>query len=461
MAINSPRKRKAADSPKKPKSRTEQVKIIVDNTSSQENPILVSFPGGLPESIQQSTTSESERPTCQWQKLSQKSSAGREVTAKDKHCSYSAYSRGLGYDDRRTKVCVGVYDKSRGVVMIREAASKGTVFALQQSVPSYLEKNGTEEQNALDRLAYSTSVFEDFGSAKKQRVLKSQAANRVDINHVVGAGSGSAVMQQVLNGESMSESNIKAIAENKANGGTPSRSISTKAVDLAQEAARRNLLPDYDENANKPDRVYNAREIAGTAAWTRIYNKVHACTHSDDVVEEVVSCVFEKDWSPSALKVVKATNPEKADAKDRFTSAILVNWLIKFFTNNQRKRTLPPVIESKSTYFGIPAEVASRWITLFTTAIPDDKGDISRAMSKQDKDKCVVHALILYMISQGPAMKIPDLKPIAEDLKKPVNDCAVLLREAGCQVTKKGTAVAVALKTPLTFPPPRRAKSGN
>ena len=83
-----------------------------------------------------------------------------------------------------------MYDKKRGVVTIHEAASKGTVFALRQSVPSYNANGGGHAEtkpgdtSALDR----SQVFEDFGSSKKRKVLKSQAANQVDIDNVVGAG---------------------------------------------------------------------------------------------------------------------------------------------------------------------------------------------------------------------------------------------------------------------------------
>lgn len=77
-------------------------------------------------------------------------------------------------------------------------------------------------------------------------------------------------------------------------------------------------------------------------------------------------------------------------------------------------------------------------------------------MSKANKDRCVVHILLLYMMAQ-PTMKISDLRPIAEDLKLAVNDCAQILRQAGCTITKKGIALSATLKTPLTFPPPKKA----
>jgi hypothetical protein len=444
MASRSPKKRKAS----KDKAKTT---FQVEDPNPTGNPIVVSFPGGIPESVQNGE--DTGRPKFLWQKRNQKSSFGRKLTGEDKHCVYSSQSQGLGYDDRRTKLCIGVYDKKRGVVVLREAASRGTVFALEQSVPSYIEKNGEVEAEPGKGLLYSTQVYQDFGSSKKQKVIKSQAANQVDIDHVVGAGAGSAVMQQVMKGASMSESNRKAIAEESKIGGS---STPMKAVDTAYEVARRNFLPVYDENAVKPDKVYSAKDIAGDRAWTKVYKRVDACSHKDDITDAIVGIVYGSDWYPSVRKIVDEVSPESKFAKDRFTCALLLNWLIKFYDNNHKRRTIPTPNETKATYYGIPVEVASRWVTNFTTSVAEDDGKVSHAMSKQNKDKCIVHALLLFMMAQGNTMKISSIKPIAEDMKVPVNDCAQMLRLAGCTITKKAATLSAALKTPLTFPQPKR-----
>ena len=78
-------------------------------------------------------------------------------------------------------------------------------------------------------------------------------------------------------------------------------------------------------------------------------------------------------------------------------------------------------------------------------------------MSKANKDKCLVHVLILYMMAHGESIKIGDLKQSSKDLKVPINDCGQMLRLAGCTITKKGAAMAAALKTPLEFPSIKKA----
>lgn len=445
MAERSAKKRKASR-----EKRT--IKIQVEDPGTIGNPVVVSFPGGLPQSMQKES-SEVTHPKFLWQKINEKSTFGRRIIGQDKHCVYSSKCKGLAYDDRRTKLCVGVYNKKRGVVVIREAASKGTVFSLEQTVPAYLERNGNANSGLGRATMEYTKVYEDFGSSKKRKVIKSQAANRFDVNDVVGVdGEGaSAVMELVMKGESMSESNRKALKNDNDNGITAST-----AVEASLEAARRDFLPAYDIHAVKPHQVYNAKEIAGDMAWTRVYNKVHACLHADDPASTILESILERDWSDSVVKLVKEINPDSKHAGHRYTCAILANWIIKFYNGNQKRRQMPPPNETKSSYFGIPIEVACRWVKLFTTSFNDDRGKLSYAMSKSNKDKCILHALLQFMMAHGNSMKIGDLKPIAMDMKVTVAECGQLLRLAGCTITKKGPIYSAVLKTPLTFPPPPR-----
>jgi hypothetical protein len=390
-----------------------------------------------------------------WQKLRENSSIARKVVGQDKHCLYNASSKGMMYDDRRTKLCVGVYDKKRGVLMIREAASRGTVYSLEQTTPTYLVNNELSQSRTVeDILAGGTNVFEDFGSSKKRKVLKSQAANRVEVDHVVGAGEGSAVVQQVTQGKFMSESNRRALAATR-NGETDRN----RAQESAFEALRRNFLPAYDEDAVKSNKVYDSKNIIGEAGWSKVYNKVYACLHQADPSAAIEGCLgdIERAWVPCALKVVREISPDSTNAGYRYTSAILLNYLIKFYNLSHRRRSISPINEKKAIYFGIPNEVASRWLELFTTTIQNRSGKTTHAMSKANKDKCIVHALILYMISQGPKMKIANIQHISDELKVAVADCGNMLRLAGCTITKKGVVFSASLKTPLTFPPPKQA----
>ena len=434
----------------------QEKKSVVIKVKKSTNPIVVSFPGGLPESVQNRSVKP---PRFVWQKSDANSKRGRRVVGYDRHCLYAASARGMLLDDRRTKLCVGVYDKKRGTVVLHESATNGTVFALQQSVPTYIERNGqvgTDTLSTADR----PNIFEDFGSLKKRRVLKSQAANRVDVNHVVGAGHDSAVVNQIMHGEGMSKSNREVI-ENTKQTNTEKKS----ANELALNEARKQLLPEFDTGATEPSRVYDARGIAGENSWNRIHRKVTACLHQEDPIDAVVQSIFEKDWFEFVLKLVMEVNPDAKNSSFRISCAILVNWMVKFYNMHKGKRRIASIEEEKGHHFGIPIEEVARCLKLFATELPpradveEEEKKPSYVMSKQNKDKMVVHILLLFMIASGASMKIVDIGSIAKTLQVPVNDCSGFLKYAGCSISRKGINLSATLKTPLTFP--RAGRRGN
>ncbi|KAG7361529.1 A49-like RNA polymerase I associated factor [Nitzschia inconspicua] len=425
------------------------VKIRVAESKTGDNPVVVAFPCGVPESaIAKSAIS---KPTLKfvWQQLNENSKSGRRVVGFDRDCLYSAQANGLGYDDRQTKLVVGVYHKKRNTLTLHEAASRGTVFTLQQSVPSYMEQNEQTETGKGGNEEIKPNVYEDFGSSKKRRVLKSQAANRVDIDNVVGAGDGSAMVHQMMKGQGMSESNRMAIEEDRRTDSTQ-KSASEKAL----EDARLQILPTYDEHAVKPDKVYDAKKIAGNKAWKRVFDNVFACLHKENPTDAIVESIFERDWQAFVLQFVKEVDTQADNAAYRITCAILINWMIKFYRINNKRRSIEGVDETRSTYFGMPSEVAARCFELFTTPVsnPEKSGKAHFAMTKTKNDKMITHILLMYMMSQGPSMKIPRINPIAESLGIPAGQCSTLLRYAGCRVMKVGNDASASLKTPLEFP---------
>ena len=443
-------RRKRKSNPSYEEDEIRQVKITVAESDPDENPIVISFPGGLPESIINKDHEHvvvSQVPKFSWQKLDDRSRFGRRVVGYDKHIVYSGSAEGLGFDDRKTKVCVGVYNKKLGTLTLHEAATRGTVFAMGQTVPAYNQLNGHIETKKGIR-ASQPNVFEDFGSSKKKKVLKSNAANRVEIDNVVGAGSSSAMVHHIMEGHSMSESNRQAI-EGSRQSGTDRKS----ATQTALEEARKQLLPAYDEDAVRPELVYDARQIAGEKAWNRVYRKVEACLHKDDPIEEVIDSIPESRWNSFAKQFIRNTKPRSDNVTFRITCSLLANWMVEFYKNNGSRKVIEGVDETKSTYFGIPSEVAGRCIDLFTTPLGEGtKKKKNFVMSKQNKEKALIHILLLQMLASGPSMKLSPINPIADALKVPVKDCTQILKYAGCTVTKKGDSYSANLTTPVNFP---------
>jgi hypothetical protein len=182
-----------------------RIVVNVEEPDPNVDPIVASFPGGLPQHLK-----GDEAPKFACRKLREKSKHGRILVGEDSTCRYQARSEGRGQDGRRTKLCVGLYNKRTGTLTLHQAAEKGTVFCLEQSVRSY-QDSATSLPDTLSSMDRRRALFESFGSSKKQRVLKSQEANVVNVDSVVGAGS--VMMGAFLEGQNMSESNRQAMEQ--------------------------------------------------------------------------------------------------------------------------------------------------------------------------------------------------------------------------------------------------------
>lgn len=209
-------------------SNTHKVKVKVLKPKQFDDPLVVAFPRGVPASMLDaedeikgrpsvsfetaSNNLSHDVPTFSWSKLKATSSRGKAITGSDKTCTFKSSNQGRGYDGRLAKLYVGIYDKSEGTVTLQQAAERGQVFSLQQEVKGYIPrvndlsatmKNMTPSEKRM-------LLFEAFGSAKKQRALRSQAANVVNIDSVIGAGD---VMLDAVNRQDMGETNRTAMED--------------------------------------------------------------------------------------------------------------------------------------------------------------------------------------------------------------------------------------------------------
>ena len=185
----------------KAKAKAPKISVSVEDADPSSDPIVVSFPGGVPVDV-----------TAQFvqRRLRVGAKTGRMLIGRDETCLYQAENLGRGNDGRRTKLCIGLFNKKTGTLTVSLAAEKGTVFALDQSILKYTAVNDSEHTTAAER---RKALFLDFGSTKKQKTLKSQEANRVTVDSVIGAGS---LMAGAFSSQTkMSASNRKALDDNK------------------------------------------------------------------------------------------------------------------------------------------------------------------------------------------------------------------------------------------------------
>jgi len=183
---------------------TKMIRFDIQKGSNPEHdPIVVSFPSGLPRGLveaqsrenrkvrfEQPDFSATQEPVFTWKR--RRESKGKVIMGIDDQCTYTASNIGRGHDDRKTKLYVGILDKETNTLKMIPAAERGTVFSLDQSVISY-QQSGNELSNTLANMSYlerRNLLFESFGSSKKMRAIKSKAANVVSMTSVVGAGDG-------------------------------------------------------------------------------------------------------------------------------------------------------------------------------------------------------------------------------------------------------------------------------
>jgi hypothetical protein len=441
-----------------------KVSVAVEASDSLADPIVVSFPGGAPSDAQ-----------FVHRLVREGNKRGRKLVGKDATCLYQAESQGKGYDGRRTKLCIGLYNKKTGKLTVHLAAEKGTVFALEQSIPKYIPV-AAELRTAAQR---RKALFQDFGSTKKIKILKSQEANRVTVDSAIGTGS---LMAGAFQSQTkMSASNRKAMEESKrgekvslrtqSRGAfifnmrivqvclckysylTQNYSKQSDAVELAYAEARLAFLPAFDVDAKEAYMIYSARDIAGDEAWGRISRLADACLHQGPT--KFLAALTERGtWHDCTTTILQSIPLDSPHAKFQVKTAILMNHLITF---HLQQRALKGDVKIISRSLEIPPEVCQRFLDLFSTAVGSGR-DARYATSKPNKDKCRVHLLLLFLMAQGGrTMKVGSVKPICEILKMDTAESANLLREAGCTVKGASTALTV----PLTFPQAKRGGRGN
>ena len=440
------------------KKKLSSIRVEVSPNNPEYDPVVVSFPRGNPGS------DDPPRFTCS--QLKANSSRGRRITGEDDSCTYSASAAGRGHDGRLTKMYVCIYDKKKKALKVVPSAEKGTVFALEQTVKGYTpnvanggllfgsgqtQQDGEKVMSASDR---NNMLVESFGSKKKQKVMASRAANKVNINSVVGAGDG--MMRSVEMQKGISTENKKGMNEG---------SKMVNPTDMAYEEARQKMLPPYDINANEPSKVYNAESIAGTIAWVSITRFVNSAlakkSEGDKEMEWIDSLLGTKGYRPpSIVTLLKSIDPSKKSSQYRMKVTYLLFSTLRFHKRLQRRGIIEGAsVDDCVSGLHITHEVGLRLFELFTTQVEGKEGG-GYSISKQQKDKLHSYILILYVIAGGKDMKVASINQLCKDMNNlDTKSASLLMREAGFLVKKSASGdVGASLSVPITFPPPRRGK---
>lgn len=166
-------------------------------------------------------------------------------------------------------------------------------------------------------------------------------------------------------------------------------------------------------------------------------------------------------WADSVQTALESIPPHSPHAKYQIKCAVLLNHMIKFYNECKRGFVQGSIEEASKKWF-LPAEVVRRFFELFTVSMTNQAGIDGFATSKQNKDKCLVHIFLLYLMAHGRTMSVGNIRAVADDVRIEISDAGNLLRAAGCTVTKKSgsSIMSAALAVPLTFPNPKRGGRG-
>jgi hypothetical protein len=381
------------------------------------------------------------------------------------------------------QLCVGVFDRQTRTLTVHPAAAGGAVLAMAQSVPSYAQKKTAAASTPTSNGVTAQQLFRDFGSSKKQKALRSQAANRLDADSVVGGGS---MKEFFATAGNMSESNRLAAEKfrqsvqagggggGESSGGARPSSAPDFAADAAADQWRRQFLPPHDEQATKARNIYDVKRLVGDEVWEQAGRVARA------VLSKADNACDKKQQLGRIMELLLQTDSKEGEDKQQSRSVnaiqnhlleqqswqqplrctyILHHWC-SLYLKLHRRRSIPRPAAGR-LFFGVPAQMAVGFVETFCTELTPGSGGY--VMSKRDKDRCLVHLLLLYVlivaVDNDSSLLLADLRPVVTDLKLDSVEASKLLREAGCTCKKqKDNKIQVVLKVPLTFPAVKKRK---
>jgi A49-like RNA polymerase I associated factor len=454
------------------------VKVRIQEPDILKDPIVCSFPGGVP--------AVSNGASFQWFQRKRQSNVSPDhnmwvVSGSDSTCEYYGSHEEAPL---RSKLCVGVFDKATKQLMVYQTACNGTVFTLQQHVPSYQSK--VEVEVGFSSARSSQELYADFGSVKKQRVLQSQAANRVTVENTV-LGTSSITGASLV--DSMSESNRQAVLlqQQQMLAQEVLAPSGLAAVEASTELWRQSFLPPWDPQATNATRVYSASKMAGEEIWhstlPSLLSSFSRSGNGDDAATEITD-FLNRNGTADIVQCTETTQNllrKWNQNQDQLKCTLLFHFFQSLYRSMKSKRSVPQPSSEElddeedlgrgndrhrhSLYGSTPRAIVQRFFDLFMTPLPQAQHGrpAGFVMSRALQDKCILHVLILYILASNThadQLHCSALLFVLLELQLDVAHATQLLRQAGCTVTKnKATTLLVELSLPLTFPPPPRKRA--
>lgn len=207
----------------------------------QDGPVIVSFAGGCPPKETKSARfklfGHSDKRKAHQRILEGETDAMR----------YSSRNFGAGAGKKtHSNFAVGVVKKSAiegdpAHVTVKLLPVRTAAFAMTHSVKANESKQSVVSDNSsVDYATKRQLLVDEFGSKKRQRIVRSNQANRVNLDE----GSADRLLQTTVG--------------------------STNKVDTLEFALTRTWVPPHDATASDPVEVYNLETMVGAEAWAAL-----------------------------------------------------------------------------------------------------------------------------------------------------------------------------------------------
>jgi hypothetical protein len=326
---------------------------------------------------------------------------GERLKGSDETCDYQATA--VTADDPSARsFCVATLDTTESADGYQTLTLR-PVGKVYESWATSVRGYEQQLQGVVGARAQYKAMIQDFASAKKQKIVRSREANRL------------------------------AEGGNDKKGKTAVDPTKLSAAQIATNEWRKSFLPKWNADCPEPAKVYEFHDTIGPGLWSWVEKLAmegfNLNNHSPPSMEKL----FEEQLC------------------DKLKPTILQLTCGVFFTNLyirlNRKKLISHVDSSKSNYFGTPVNIAERFLARFATTSGN-----GCTMTKSNRDSCLIHILLLYLMASHKQAKTDSLRFICTDLMIDGTEAARLLRQAGCKVLRKNNTYSAWIHVPLTFP---------
>lgn len=385
----------------------------------QDGPVIVSFAGGCPPKETKSARfklfGHSDKRKAHQRILEGETDAMR----------YSSRNFGAGAGKKtHSNFAVGVVKKSviegdPAHVTVKLLPVRTAAFAMTHSVKANESKQSVVSDNSsVDYATKRQLLVDEFGSKKRQRIVRSNQANRVNLDE----GSADRLLQTTVG--------------------------STNKVDTLEFALTRTWVPPHDATASDPVEVYNLETMVGAEAWAALADSGKAM-----IKLAKKPAALEKANLDAVVKHCCGLLPtlEKAQQK-RTARAVAYLEQLLIFWKLPRKSKASGLGESEK----ISEEVAGHLLDTFTIKQKKGQKIINDSYNSASEHKVMCWLAVSVLLASRCNVNKAGLTSLASDLKVTVSKLNMYFKEVGCASASKTKA---ALTVPLKLPELRnRAK---